>query len=188
MGRSGEGTKVRVKRHDAKIFYLKPMTTTGLHIDPASEADVPLILSLIRKLAEYERLSHQVVATEEGLREFLFGARRYAEVVIARLNDHPVGYALFFHNFSTFAGKPGLYLEDVFVLPEYRGKGIGKALLVYLAKLAVARNCSRFEWVVLDWNSSAIEFYQGLGAVPLSDWRVFRISGESLANLARRDT
>ncbi len=163
------------------------MTTTGLHIDAATEADVPLILSLIRQLAEYERLSHQVVTTEEGLREYLFGVRRYAEVVIARLDGYPVGYALFFHNFSTFAGKPGLYLEDVFVLPEYRGKGIGKALLIHLAKLAVERNCSRFEWVVLDWNSPAIEFYKGLGAVPLSDWRVFRLSGESLANLAKHE-
>jgi GNAT superfamily N-acetyltransferase len=162
------------------------MTTTGLHIDPASEADVPLILSFIKSLAEYERLSDQVVATESSLREFLFGAREYAEVVIARLDDRPVGYALFFHNFSTFAGRPGLYLEDVFVLPEFRGKGVGKALLVYVAKVAVERNCSRLEWVVLDWNSSAIEFYKGLGAVSLSDWRLFRMTGGALAKLAHR--
>jgi GNAT superfamily N-acetyltransferase len=160
--------------------------TRSLHIDPASEADTPLILSFIKGLAEYERLAHTVAATEESLRESLFGVRRFAEVVIARLDDQPAGFALFFHNFSTFAGKSGLYLEDLFVLPEYRGKGIGKALLIHLAKLAVERKCGRFEWVVLDWNSPAIEFYKSLGAVPLDDWRQFRLSGESLNKLAGR--
>lgn len=163
---------------------MKPGTVKNLRIDPASEADIPLIFSLIKGLAEYERLPHQVVATEETLHESLFGRKRYAEVVIARLDDRPAGYALFFHNFSSFAGRPGLYLEDVFVLPEYRGKGIGKALLVYLAKLAVERKCSRFEWMVLDWNSSAIEFYKSLGAAALNDWRLFRLSGEWLTKLA----
>jgi GNAT superfamily N-acetyltransferase len=165
---------------------MEPTTLKTLRIDPASEADTPLILSFIKGLAEYERLADTVAATEESLRESLFGARRYAEVVIARLDDQPAGFALFFHNFSTFAGKPGLYLEDLFVLPEYRGRGIGKALLIYLAKLAVERMCGRFEWVVLDWNSPAIEFYRNLGAIPLDDWRLFRLSGESLNKLAGR--
>lgn len=163
---------------------MESSTVKNLRIDPAAKADIPLILSFIKGLAEYERLAHQVVATEETLRESLFGRKQYAEVVIARLDDRPAGFALFFHNFSTFVGKPGLYLEDVFVLPEERGKGIGKALLVYLAKLAVERRCGRFEWMVLDWNSSAIEFYKGLGAVALNDWRLFRLSGESLTKLA----
>jgi GNAT superfamily N-acetyltransferase len=172
--------------NEIEFILRKTMATSGLHIDPASKADVPLILSFIKGLAEYERLPHQFVATETSLRESLFGTRRYAEVVIARLDGHPAGFALFFYNFSTFLAKPGLYLEDLFVLPDCRGKGIGKALLIYLAKLAVARNCGRFEWAVLDWNTSAIEFYKGLGAVPLNDWRLFRLSGESLAKLADR--
>jgi GNAT superfamily N-acetyltransferase len=161
-------------------------TVPDLHIDRALESDVPLILSFIRKLAEYERLADTVVATEEGLREYLFGAKRYAEVLIARIKSQPVGFALFYYNFSTFVGKPGLYLEDLFVLPEFRGQGVGKALLVYLAKLTIDRNCGRFEWMVLDWNSSAIGFYKSLGAVPLTDWRLFRLSGDALSTLADR--
>jgi GNAT superfamily N-acetyltransferase len=159
----------------------------NLRIDPATEADIPLILSLIRELARYERMTDEVATTEQSLLENLFGARRYAEVVIARLDDRPVGYALFFHNYSSFAGKPGLYLEDVFVLPEFRGEGIGKALLFYLARLAVERKCGRFEWMVLDWNMPAIDFYRKLGAVSMDSWRLFRLSGDALARLADRD-
>ena len=154
-----------------------------LKITPASEHDVPLVLSFIRKLAEYEKLSHQVVATEDLLREGLFGPRRVAEVVLAYLDSQPVGFALFFHNFSTFIGRPGIYLEDLFVEPEHRGKGIGKALLAYVANLAVERGCGRFEWAVLDWNTPSIDFYKSLGAVPLDDWTLFRLTGEALQKL-----
>ncbi len=157
---------------------------TNIHIAPASESDVPLILSFIKEFAEYVRLSHEVAATEATLRETLFGPRRYAEVLIARLDDRPVGFAIFFHNFSTFLGKPGIYLEDLFVLPEFRSQGIGKAFLIYLARLAVERGCGRFEWAVLDWNESAIAFYKRLGAVPLDELTVFRLTGESLERLA----
>lgn len=157
---------------------------TNLHIEPARESDVPLILSFIREFAEYVRLSDAVAATEETLRETLFGSQRYAEVLLARLADRPVGFAIFFHNFSTFLGKPGLYLEDLFVLPEYRSQGVGKAFLVHLARLAVERGCGRFEWAVLDWNESAIAFYKRLGAVPLEDVTVFRLAGDSLKKLA----
>jgi GNAT superfamily N-acetyltransferase len=163
---------------------MKSNAPTNLRIDPASESDLPLVFSFIKGLAEYERLTDEVVATEESLREFLFGTRRYAEVVIARLDDRPAGFALFFHNFSTFVGRPGLYLEDVFVLPEFRGKGIGKAFLVYLAKLAVERKCGRFEWMVLDWNRPAIDFYKSFGAVEMDAWRLFRLSGNALKNLS----
>lgn len=157
---------------------------SNIQIDPAFEGDIPLILSFIKEFAEYVRLAEEVQATEESLREALFGSKRYAEVILARLDDRPVGFAIFFHNFSTFLGKPGLYLEDLFVLPEFRGQGIGKALLIYLAKLALERGCARFEWAVLDWNESAIKFYKGLGAVPLEDLTVFRLTGESLKKLA----
>lgn len=157
---------------------------TNIHIEPASENDVPLILSFIKEFAEYVHQSHEVAATEGTLRETLFGSKRYAEVLLARPDDLPVGFAIFFHNFSTFLGKPGIYLEDLFVLPEFRSKGIGKALLIYLARLAVERGCGRFEWAVLDWNESAIEFYKRLGAVPLEEVTVFRLAGESLEGLA----
>lgn len=153
----------------------------GINIAPATEADVPLILSFIKGLAEYEHLSHQVVATEEGLRETLFGSKRYTEVVIANYGNEPAGFALFFHNFSTFLGKPGIYLEDLFVLPKFRKKGVGKALFTYLARLAVERKCGRLEWAVLDWNEPAMKFYESMGAVCLSDWRIFRLAGEALA-------
>jgi GNAT superfamily N-acetyltransferase len=158
-----------------------------LRIDPASERDIPLILNFIRSLAEYERLAHECVANESKLSETLFGTHRYAEVVIARYNDEPAGFALFFHNYSTFLAQPGLYLEDLFVYPEFRGKGIGRALMVYLARVAVERNCGRFEWWVLDWNEPAIAFYRKLGAVPMSDWTVFRLTGENLRRLAEED-
>ncbi|HEY4490626.1 MAG TPA: GNAT family N-acetyltransferase [Acidobacteriota bacterium] len=157
---------------------------TNIRINPASETDLPLIFSFIKEFADYVHLSHEVAATQEILRETLFGSKRYAEVLIARLDDLPVGFAIFFHNFSTFLGKPGIYLEDLFVLPDFRSKGIGKALLIYLAKLALERGCGRFEWAVLDWNESAAEFYKRLGAVPLDDLTIFRLTGESLRKLA----
>lgn len=155
-----------------------------IRIDPATEDDLPLILSFIKEFAEYVQPSDEVAATEEILRETLFGLKPYAEIMLARLDDVPVGFAIFFHNYSTFLGKPGLYLEDLFVLPQFRSKGIGKALLIHLAKLAVERGCGRFEWAVLDWNESAIEFYRRLGARPLADLTVYRLTGESLKSLA----
>lgn len=153
-------------------------------IKPATIEDVPLIFSFIKKLAEYEKLLHAVTATEDGLREVLFGERRYAETVIAYYENQPVGFALFFHNFSTFLGKPGIYLEDLFVDPEYRGKGFGKALLVYLAKLAQERNCGRLEWAVLTWNKPSIDFYESLGAQQMNEWFVYRLTGTALEQLA----
>jgi GNAT superfamily N-acetyltransferase len=158
----------------------------GFEIKAATVADVPLILAFIKKLADYERLAHEVIATEEGLRETLFGARPYAEVVIAHYEAEPVGFALFFHNFSTFVGRPGLYLEDLYVDERQRGKGFGKALLVHLARLAVARGCGRFEWAVLDWNEPSISFYKSLGAVPMDEWTVFRVTGDALETLANQ--
>lgn len=153
-------------------------------IRAATPEDVPLVLSLIRELAVYERLSHEVVATEEVLGESLFGERRAAEVVLARVGGEPAGFALFFHNFSTFLGRPGLYLEDLYVRPEFRGEGVGRALLVRLARLARERGCGRLEWWVLDWNEPAIRFYERLGAVPMDDWTVYRLAGEALDALA----
>jgi GNAT superfamily N-acetyltransferase len=153
-------------------------------IREANEGDVPLILSLIRELAEYEKLSDEVVATEDGLRDSLFGERRYAEVLIAEHDGAPAGFALFFHNFSTFLGKPGIYLEDLYVKPAFRGSGIGKKLLVHLASLAKRRGCGRLEWWVLDWNEPSIGFYKKLGAVPMDDWTVYRVSGLALEDLA----
>jgi GNAT superfamily N-acetyltransferase len=153
-------------------------------IRAATEADVPLILRFIRELAEYERLAHEVVATEEILRETLFGARRYAEVLIAEEDGEAAGFALFFHNFSTFLGRPGIYLEDLYVRPEMRGRSTGRALLAHLAALAVERGCGRLEWWVLDWNESAIRFYRSLGAQPMDDWTVFRVAGDALHRLA----
>jgi GNAT superfamily N-acetyltransferase len=159
-------------------------SATALRIAPAAESDVPLILSFIRKLAEYEKLSHQVVATEALLCETLFGARRFAEVVLAYWAGEPVGFALYFHNYSTFVARPGIYLEDLFVEPTHRGKGIGKALLIHVAKIAVERGCGRFQWAVLDWNTPAIDFYRSLGAEPLDDWTLFRLSGDALHRVA----
>lgn len=156
----------------------------SLRIEPASEAQVPLILEFIRGLAEYEKLSDEVVATEDSLRQSLFGPRPDAEVVIAYANDEPAGFALFFHNYSTFLGRRGLYLEDLFVKPAFRGRGVGRALLQHLARLAVERGCGRFEWWVLDWNEPAIRFYQSLGARPMSDWTVYRLTGPALEALA----
>src|SRR3984893_14364073 len=163
-------------------------SAANLRIEPAAESDVVVILGFIRKLAEYEKLSHQVAATEDLLRDALFGARRVAEVLIAYLADEPAGFALYFHTFSTFLGRPGIYLEDLFVEPVHRGKGIGKALLIEIAKLAKERNCGRLEWAVLDWNRPAIDFYRGLGAIPLEDWKLFRVTGAALDNLAAQKT
>ncbi len=150
----------------------------------ATEEDIPLILGLIRGIAEYEKLLHEVVATDEVLRNSLFGKTKYAEVLIADYKNESVGFALFFHNFSTFLGKPGIYLEDLFVKPELRGKGIGKILLTYIGKIAIKRDCGRVEWSVLDWNEAAIKFYKNLGAQPMNGWTVFRVMGESIQKLA----
>ena len=151
----------------------------------ATEQDVPTILAFIQGLAEYEKLSDQVVATEQKLQQTLFGEKAFAEVIIAEYQQQPAGFALFFHNYSTFLAKPGIYLEDLFVLPQHRGHGLGKMLLSYLAKLAVERDCGRLEWSVLDWNQSAIDFYQSQGATMLHDWRINRVTGASLISLAQ---
>ncbi len=153
-------------------------------IRPAAMDDVGVILGFIRQLADYERLSHEVDATESDLAEALFGARPYAEVILAEADGVPAGFALFFHNFSTFRGRPGIYLEDLYVSPGYRGRGIGRALLAHLAALAVERGCRRLEWSVLDWNEPAIGFYRSLGAAPMDEWTVFRLTGEALHQLA----
>ena len=153
----------------------------GFTIRFAGEDDVPVILRFIKGLAEYEKLTGEVTATEPLLRETLFGGRRVAEVMIGDFQGEPVGFALFFHNFSTFLGRPGIYLEDLFVIPEMRGRGFGKALLTCLAKIAAERGCGRVEWAVLDWNEPSIQFYKKLGAVPMNEWTVFRLTGEALA-------
>jgi GNAT superfamily N-acetyltransferase len=155
-----------------------------LRIAPATEKDLALILSFIRKLAEYEKLSHMAVATEENIREHVFGPNPVAEVLLAYWDQEPVGFALFFRNYSTFLGRPGIYLEDLFVDPEQRGKGIGKALLIRLAQIAVERGYGRLEWAVLNWNTPSIEFYRSLGAAPQDEWTVYRVTGDALARLA----
>jgi GNAT superfamily N-acetyltransferase len=157
---------------------------SGFQIRAGSEADVPVILGFIKQLAAYEKLAHEVTATEELLKETLFGARRTAEVAIGYLHAEPVGFVLFFHNYSTFLGRPGIYIEDLFVEEIYRRRGFGRALLLYVAGLANERRCGRIEWSVLDWNDPAIRFYKKLGAVPMSDWTVFRVTGERLVKLA----
>jgi GNAT superfamily N-acetyltransferase len=156
-------------------------------IRPANREDVPLILAFIRELAAYEKLAHEVVATEDGLAETLFGRDRRAEVLIAELDRAPVGFALFFHSYSTFLGRSGIFLEDLFVRPEARGHRIGRALLAHLAAVAVSRGCGRLEWSVLDWNESAIGFYRKLGAAAMDDWTVYRLTGTALAQLAADD-
>ncbi len=153
-------------------------------IRPAKEDDAPLILSLIKGLAEYERLAHEVVATEELLRDTLFGARPVAEVILGDFDEEPVSFALFFHNYSTFLGRPGIYLEDLFVKPDMRGKGIGSVMLAYVAYLAKERQCGRLEWSVLDWNEPALKFYKSIGAVPMDEWTIHRVTGEGLDRLA----
>jgi GNAT superfamily N-acetyltransferase len=153
-------------------------------IRAAVETDLPLILHLIESLADYERLRDQCVATEENLRETLFGEQPAAEVLIASIENESMGFALFFHNYSTFLAQRGIFLEDLFVKPEARGKGVGHALLSSLAQLAIQRNCGRLEWNVLDWNELAISFYKRLGAVPMDEWRTFRLTGTALEKLA----
>jgi GNAT superfamily N-acetyltransferase len=155
-----------------------------LRIATATEPDIPVILALIQGLAEYERLDHEVTATEDGLRKTLFGAHPSAEVVLAYWDRECAGFAVFFATYSTFLGRPGIYLEDLFVKPHFRGKGIGLALLKHVAKLAAERGCGRLEWGVLNWNESAIGFYEKLGAVPMDEWTKYRLAGEALENLA----
>ena len=157
----------------------------GFEIRPASEADVPVIYSFIKKLAAYEKLTHEVVATEMLLRETLFGSLRTAEVAIGYWEEKPVGFVLFFHNYSTFLGRPGLYIEDLFVDEAYRRRGLGRALLLYVAQLANERRCGRLEWAVLDWNEPAINFYKKLGAVAMNEWTIYRVTGEALSKLAK---
>jgi GNAT superfamily N-acetyltransferase len=158
-----------------------------LTIRPTTVADVPVILELIRALATYERAPDEVTATEKQLTEVLFGGKAAAEVLLAFEGDTPVGFAVFFPNFSTWLGRPGLYLEDLFVRPEHRGKGYGRALLVHLAKIARERGCGRMEWAVLDWNEPAIEFYRKLGAKPMDEWTVFRLTRDGIKRLAEQD-
>ena len=160
------------------------MTPLDIRIVPAREADVPMVYSLIQRLADYERLSHELEATEDGIRDAMFGEWPIIEVLLAYVGSEVAGYALFFHNFSTFAGRRGLYLEDLFVVPEHRGRGIGKRLLTHLAKLAIERQCRRMEWAVLDWNESAIRFYKSIGAVPMDEWTTYRLMGDALDRLA----
>ena len=163
------------------------MITTALPdfvLREAREDDCGRILALIRELAEYEKLAHEVVATEDVLRETLFGERHVAEAIIGEHQGKAVAYALFFHNFSTFTGRPGVYLEDIYVKPAMRGRGYGKCLLTYVARLAVKRNCTRMEWSVLDWNEPSIRFYRALGAIPMDGWTVQRLAGDALDSVA----
>ena len=155
-----------------------------ISIRPATPNDVPTVAFLIRALSQYEKLEHEVTMTEDRLRATMFGPRPYAEALLAEDDGKPVGFALFFHNYSTFLAQPGLYLEDLYVPESHRGKGIGKSLLAHLAKIAVERKCGRMEWAVLDWNVDAIGFYEKLGAKPNSDWTVYRLVGDSLNRLA----
>jgi GNAT superfamily N-acetyltransferase len=162
-----------------------PTNIKSFFIRKAEPGDVPLVLSFIRELAEYEKLSHEVEATEALLDETLFGEQRTAEVLIGEYQGSPAVFALFFHNFSTFLGRPGIYLEDLFVKQSFRGKGLGKCMLTYLGHLAHERGCGRLEWWVLDWNTPAIDFYKSMQAVPMDEWTVFRITGDALIGLSR---
>lgn len=168
------------------------MTDAAFTLRPATADDCDTLLRLIRELAEYEKLTHLVEATPEKLRQTLFGARPSAEAVLAEVpspeGPRAIGFALFFHNYSTFLAKPGLYLEDLYVEPAWRGHGIGKALLVHLAGLAVERGCGRFEWSVLDWNTPSIDFYRAMGASVLQDWRICRVTGEALTAMAAKQS
>jgi GNAT superfamily N-acetyltransferase len=162
-----------------------PAWSSAHRIRAATPRDVPAVFELIRSLAEYEKLTHILISTEADIADALFGPRAVAEVVLAEADGAVGGFALFFHNFSTFLGRRGLYLEDLFVRPEFRRRGLGRALLVHLAQIAHERGCGRFEWTVLDWNQPAIDFYESLGASVLPDWRIARVTGEALARLAR---
>jgi GNAT superfamily N-acetyltransferase len=159
----------------------------SIRIDAATPADVPVILELIRELAEFERLLNEVTATEAQLHEHLFGPRPKAEVAIARVDGEIAGFALYFHNFSTFLTRPGIYLEDLYVRQKFRGHGCGAQLLQHLARMALERGCGRLEWSVLDWNQRAISFYKELGAVPMDEWTTYRVAGEALTKLGRGD-
>lgn len=161
-----------------------PTKISGFTIRHALEADVPLILGFVKELAGYEKLSDEVIATEEDYRHYLFGEKRFAEVIIGEFGSEPVGYALYFYNFSTFTGRPGIYLEDLYVEPDQRGKGFGKALLAYLARLAVDKQCRRYEWAVLDWNQPSIDFYESFGATLMKEWIITRLTGDDLVKLA----
>ncbi|MCF6765973.1 GNAT family N-acetyltransferase [Thiotrichales bacterium 19S3-7] len=161
------------------------MALDNLHIRFATENDIKTILNFIYELAEFEKLRHEVIATEESLRKHLFGSVARAEVLLICMGNNEIGFALFFHNFSTFVGKPGLYLEDLYVKPAFRGFGIGKAIFYFLAQLALERDCGRIEWWVLNWNKKAINFYQNLGAIAMDDWSVFRLSEDKLKTLAK---
>ncbi|MBP7675303.1 MAG: GNAT family N-acetyltransferase [Thermoanaerobaculia bacterium] len=162
------------------------MNGTEISLRPARREDVPVVARLIRDLADYERLADECFADASALEEHLFGARPYVEVILAEVDGAPAGFALFFHSYSTFLTKPGLYLEDLYVVPERRGLGLGRRLLGELARLAVERGCGRLEWSVLKWNSPAIGFYERLGAVPMAEWQVYRLTGEPLRALAGR--
>jgi GNAT superfamily N-acetyltransferase len=181
-----EGSAMSDPEFDRKSdTQIQPVRFISVRIEPATPADVPVICGLIQELAEFERLQDQFVATEERLRESLFGPQPHAEVLMARLNNDSAGFALFFHNYSTFRAQPGIYLEDLYIRPAYRGRGYGKALLSHIANLAVQRGCGRFEWSVLDWNQRAIDFYKKLGAVPLNDWTMFRVTDDALLQLGK---
>jgi len=156
---------------------------SALTIKQAEEKDIPLIISFIKRIAKYEKLSREVIVTEEILRESIFGKKPSAEVIFGYLENEPVAYAVYFYNFSTFIGKKGLYLEDLFVMPELRGKGVGKKMLLYLIQKASDENCGRMEWSVLDWNESAINFYKSLGAKPMDEWTIFRLNEEAIKKL-----
>ena len=161
------------------------LSETGLTIREATPEDIPLMLTLIKELAEYEKLTHTLEATEESMREALFAGRPAAEALMAFYNDEPAGYAIFFHSVSTFLGKAGLYLEDIYVRPHLRGKGIGKAMFVNIARIAAQRKCGRMEWQVLRWNQPAIDFYEALGAEAMDGWLTMRLAGDSLNDVAK---
>ncbi len=175
----------RLIEGDLLMYSSAASSAAELTIAPATPADVPALFDLVKALADYEKLTHEVTGTPDDLARHLFGDRPYAEAIVARLADQPVGFALFFHNFSTFLMKPGIYLEDLFVLPTYRGQGIGKALLNALAQIAVERDCGRLEWMVLDWNEPAIAFYQRVGATLKPEWQLCRVTGDALRDLAQ---
>jgi GNAT superfamily N-acetyltransferase len=163
---------------------VKQIMAQKILIRTATANDIPLVLQFVKELAEYEKLPHEVTATEELLLRNLFIERKAAEVVLARAGENYVGFAVFFHNFSTFVGKPGIYLEDVFIRPEFRGRGYGKALMIYIARLAKERDCGRFEFSVLDWNTPSLEFYSSLGAIAMKEWTVQRMTGNAINALA----